>query len=75
MLLVATQHAALGNLSNIGNIEGLILENFSYTINVLEHIKILNNLCKIIFINCSSINSIVQLREYCALKKIKIIVQ
>jgi len=62
----------LGNMSNIPNLEELILENFDYKINVFDHIQILSKLKKLVFIDSSNINKIAELREYCISKKIKL---
>ena len=61
-----------GDISNISNLEELILENFDYKINVFNHIQILSKLKKLVFIDSSNINKIAELREYCISKKIKL---
>jgi len=67
-----TRNENLGDMSNIPNLEELILENFDYKINVFDYIKVLTNLKKLVFINSSNINKIAELREYCISKKIKL---
>lgn len=78
ILEITKKHNAyteLGHFYNVPNLVELRLTNFDYKINILTYIKAILKLEKLQLINCSDINELSNVREYCLKQKIQLVVE
>lgn len=68
-------YTELGNFYNVPNLVELRLTNFDYKINILTYIKDIKKLKKLQLINCGDINELSNVREYCLIHKIQLVVE